>query len=108
VETVGSLTLIGAGGEAAVFFDEDTQQVIKLSGPPARCNFGWVIRRSPEGILTLAPDNLDEILDRLSLFEALLSSGISTPSVSSSPETVAFESPKNLIEARLPLRMLGS
>jgi len=108
VETVGSLTLIGAGGEAAVFFDEDTQQVIKLSGHPARCNFGWVIRRSPEGILTLAPDNLDEILDRLSLFEALLSSGISTPSVSSSPETLAFESPKNLIEAGLPLRMLES
>ena len=39
-ETDGTLTLIVAGGEAAVFFDEDTQQVIKLSGPPARCNFG--------------------------------------------------------------------
>ena len=32
----GSLTLVGAGGEAAVFFDAESQQVIKLSGPPSR------------------------------------------------------------------------
>jgi hypothetical protein len=31
----GPLTLIGAGGEAAVFFDPANQQVIKLCGPHA-------------------------------------------------------------------------
>ncbi len=38
----GSLTLIGAGGEAAVFGDPANQQVVKLCGPPARCRFGWL------------------------------------------------------------------
>ena len=65
----GPLTLIGAGGEVAVFFDPATQQVIKLCGPPARCRFGWLIRREPGGMLTLAPGGTDEILDRLALFE---------------------------------------
>lgn len=77
IQESGPLTLIGAGGEVAVFGDSANQQVIKLCGPPARCHFGWVIRRDPSGILTLAPGDLDEILDRLSLFEALFPSGIS-------------------------------
>lgn len=31
----GTLTLIGAGGEASVLFDQNTQQVVKLCGPAA-------------------------------------------------------------------------
>jgi hypothetical protein len=74
IQESGSLTLIGAGGEVAVFFDALTQQVLKLCRPPARCRFGWVIRRESDGTLTFAPGSLDEILDRLCLFEALFSS----------------------------------
>ena len=59
-----------------MFGDTANQQVIELCGPSAQCHFGWVIRRAPSGILTLAPGDLDEILDRLSLFEALFPSGI--------------------------------
>ena len=92
-EESGHLTLIGAGGEAAVFFDSESQQVIKLSGPPARCNFGWVIRRTPDGILTLAPGGLDEILDRLSLFEALFPSGISIDSIAENDAFLLFRQP---------------
>ena len=43
----GTLTLIGAGGEAAVFVDPANQQVIKLCGPPAHCYFGWIPHREP-------------------------------------------------------------
>ena len=73
----GTLTLIGAGGEVAVFFDAGSQQVVKLCGPPARCRFGWLIHREASGTLTLTPGDLDGVLDRLSLFESLFSSGIS-------------------------------
>lgn len=92
-EESGSLTLIGAGGEAAVFFEHETQQVIKLSGPPARCGFGWVIRRDPSGALTLAPGGIDEILDRLSLFEALFPSGISLDSIGEGDAFLVFRQP---------------
>jgi hypothetical protein len=89
----GSLTLIGAGGEVAVFFDHETQQVIKLCGPPARCGFGWVICRDQNGFLTLAPGGLDEILDRLSLFEALFPSGISLDSIGENDTFLVFRQP---------------
>jgi hypothetical protein len=92
-EVNGALTLIGAGGEATVFGDPKSQQVIKLSGPPARCNFGWIIRRSREGILTLSPGSLDEILDRLSLFEALFSSGITIDSIGENDSFLLFRQP---------------
>lgn len=92
-EQRGQLTLIGAGGEAAVFFDPANQQVIKLSGPPARCGFGWVIRRDPNGFLTLAPGGIDEILDRLSLFEALFPSGISLDSIGENDTFLVFRQP---------------
>lgn len=92
-EESGSLTLIGAGGEAAVFGDPANQQVIKLSGPPARCGFGWVIRRGTGGALTLAPGGLDEILDRLSLFDALFPSGISIDSIGENEAFLVFRQP---------------
>ena len=92
-EESGALTLIGAGGEATVFFETKSQQVIKLSGPPARCDFGWVIRRDPEGILTLAPGSLDVILDRLCLFEALFPSGISIDSIGENDSFLVFRQP---------------
>lgn len=110
-ECHGPLTLIGAGGEAAVFFHTASQQVIKLSGPPARCNFGWVIRRSPEGILTLSPGSLDEILDRLSLFEALFQSGISIDSIGENDAFLLFRQPfivgRHPTEAELHALMRG-
>jgi hypothetical protein len=92
-EKQGSLTLIGAGGEATVFGDPNTQQVIKLSGPPARCQFGWIIRRNPEGVLTLSSGSLDEILDRLSLFEALFPSGITIDSIGENDSFLLFRQP---------------
>ncbi len=39
VEENGFLTLIGAGGEAAVFFDPETQQVVKLQWPTRPLQF---------------------------------------------------------------------
>ena len=89
----GALTLIGAGGEAVVFGDPVNQQVIKLCGPPAQCHFGWVIRRAASGILTLTPGDLDEILDRLSLFEALFPSGISIDCIGENDAFLAFRQP---------------
>lgn len=77
----GPLTLIGAGGEVSVFFDVAHQSVVKLSGPPARCGFGWIIRKNENGHLTLSPGSLDEMLNRLALFEALFPSGLSIDAI---------------------------
>lgn len=89
----GSLTLIGAGGEATVFFDPESQHVVKLSGPPARCDFGWIIRRNAKGVLSLSPGSLDEILDRLSLFEALFRSGIAIDCIGENDSFLVFRQP---------------
>lgn len=109
--TQGGLTLIGAGGEAAVFGDPSAQQVIKLSGPPARCAFGWINCQDPEGSLTLAPGSLDEILDRLSLFEILFPSGISIDSIGENDAFLVFRQPfiggRHPTEAELHSQMRG-
>jgi hypothetical protein len=89
----GPLTLIAAGGEAAVFFDAANQQVIKLCGPPARCGFGWLIRRDPGGLLTLAPSGIDDFLDRLALFESLFPSGISIDCMGEDDAFLVFRQP---------------
>jgi hypothetical protein len=89
----GPLTLIGAGGEAAVFGDPANQQVIKLCGPPARCGFGWLIRRESDGRLTLAPSGPDAFLDRLALFESLFSSGISIDCIGEDNAFLVFRQP---------------
>jgi len=91
--SAGHLTLIGAGGEASVFGDPDRQEVIKLSGPPARCNFGWIIRRDTSGLLTLVPGCLDAILDRLALFEALFPSGIQIDCIGENDAFLVFRQP---------------
>ena len=107
----GSLTLIGAGGEAAVFFAPKSQQVVKLCGPPARCGFGWIIKRNYTGFLTLTPGGLDEILDRLALFEALFQSGITIDSLGENDEFLAFRQPfivgRHPTEAELHAHMRG-
>lgn len=92
-ESKGLLTLIGAGGEASVFFVPENQQVVKLSGPPARCGSGWVIRRAISGQLTLSPGGLDEIIDRLSLFEALFPSGIQLDAIGENDSFLLFRQP---------------
>jgi hypothetical protein len=89
----GPLTLIGAGGEVAVFFDPAKQQVIKLCGPSARCGFGWLIRREPDGMLTLTPGDADPFLDRLALFESLFLSGISIDCIGASDAFLVFRQP---------------
>ncbi len=77
----GSLELIGAGGEATVFADDARQQVIKLSGPPARSQFGWIIYRESDGLLSLKPGDLASVLARLALFEALFPTGLSIDAI---------------------------
>ena len=47
----GALTLVGAGGEAAVFFDAENQQVIQVRGPPANCEFGLAVVKESAGRL---------------------------------------------------------
>jgi len=89
----GPLSLIGAGGEAVVFFDPETQHVIKLCGPPARCGFGWLIRRSPDGRLTLAPGGVGGFLDRLAHFESLFASGISIDCIGEADAFLVFRQP---------------
>jgi hypothetical protein len=67
----GPLTLIGGGGEAAVFFDEDSQQVVKFFGSPGPAAFGWVVARTREGSWTLRGGTLAGALLRFAWFEEL-------------------------------------
>lgn len=60
----GSLTLIGGGGEATVFYDESPQNVIKLFAPPGKARFGWVTDRDAEGRWSLRAGTLTEALIR--------------------------------------------
>jgi hypothetical protein len=77
----GPLALIAAGGEAAIFGDDRLQQVIKLSGPPATCEFGWTIVKESDGRLNLNPGSINAVLARLALFEALFPTGLSVEAV---------------------------
>lgn len=85
----GPLTLIGAGGEAVVFFDTESQQVLKLLSPAGRAEFGWAIDRDASGKLILRPGGLVESLQRYALAEATFPTGLELEALGSS-ETGSF------------------
>lgn len=67
--TEGPLILIGAGGEAVVFFEPETQCVIKLFGGESKAGFGWLIDQNDEGRWIVRPGGLEECLKRYALAE---------------------------------------
>ena len=75
-DSVGTLTLIDAGGEATVFFDPDHQRVIKYFAPPNEGKFGWVLDQEPSGGWGIRGGSLREALFRFAWFEACFVSGL--------------------------------
>ncbi len=47
--------MIGGGGEAVVFFDEQNQSVIKLLSHAGKAKFGWEIGSDLEGFREIIP-----------------------------------------------------
>ena len=75
-ESQGPLTLIGAGGESVVFFDPQSQRVLKLLSPAGRARFGWLIGRDSANKFLLRPGNLSETLVRYWLAEKAFPTGL--------------------------------
>lgn len=75
-QATGDLTLIGGGGEAIVFYDAATQEVVKFFAPPCKAKFGWMITMKDGGPNGIRPGVLDEALLRYSLMEELFPSGL--------------------------------
>ena len=72
----GSLTLIGGGGEAVVFFDLEHQQVIKLLGGAGKAGFGWTLDRDAAGLWAIRPGGLAAALRRFALAEEHFPTGL--------------------------------
>jgi len=72
----GPLTLFAGGGEAAVLYDEGTQQVVKLLAPPGKARFGWIMERQTNGRWGIRGGSLAEAVVRFAWFEECFSSGL--------------------------------
>ena len=72
----GSLRLIGGGGEAAVWYEESSQSVVKLFAPPCKARFGWIMECDAAGQWSIRPGGLAEAILRFALFENLFPSGL--------------------------------
>jgi hypothetical protein len=59
-----------------VFYDEPSQHVIKLFGPPGKAGFGWIVRRTRDGSWQLRAGTLADALLRFALLEELFPSGL--------------------------------
>lgn len=79
--TEGKRTLIGGGGEAVIFYEEDTQHVIKLFAPPCKARFGWIISMMDGQPVGIRPGEMDEALQRFAWFEELFPSGLEIDAV---------------------------
>lgn len=80
-ETVGSYQLIGGGGEAVVFFDEQTQDVIKLLSNAGKARFGWEVAADLEGLREIVPGSLATGLIRYARAEEMFPSGLEIEAV---------------------------
>ena len=75
-DSEGHCRLIGGGGEAVVFGDDERQEVIKWSGSVTKAGFGWCIAGDETSGFRLQRGNLTETLQRFELFEQHFSSGL--------------------------------
>lgn len=74
--STGPYQLIGGGGEAVVFFDEESQDVIKLFSVEGKARFGWEIGTDFEGFRTIVPGSLATALIRFARAEQMFPSGL--------------------------------
>lgn len=80
-ETKGPLQLIGGGGEAVVFFDEEKQDVIKLLSLAGKAKFGWEVGADLEGNREIIPGSLATGLIRYARAEQMFPSGLEIDSI---------------------------
>lgn len=89
----GEMHLIGGGGEAAVFYGELSQQVVKLLGPPGKAGFGWVVDQDLEGRWHLRAGSLTEALMRFHWFEDCFPSGLELDQIGAQGQFLALRQP---------------
>ena len=92
-DSCGELTLIDAGGEATVFFDSESQRVIKLFAPPNEGAFGWILERTANGRWGIRGGSLSEALFRFAWFEACFVSGLELDTLGSEADFLTLSQP---------------
>ena len=89
----GPLTLIGGGGEAVVFFDQERQEAVKLLGGAGRAGFGWHAGRDSEGRWTLRAGKVAESLMRFFVAERHFPTGLDLDSVGKDGQFLILKQP---------------
>lgn len=91
--TEGPLRLIGGGGEAAVWYDESSQSVVKLFAPPCKARFGWIMECDAAQQWSIRPGSLAEAVRRFALFEEHFTSGLELDECSPGGEYLTLRQP---------------
>lgn len=89
----GSLKLVGGGGEAIVFGDQEHQLAVKLLAPPGKAGFGWVLEGSEDTRWAIRGGGLAEALLRFAWFESLFDSGLELDQVGTAGDLLVLRQP---------------
>lgn len=89
----GALKLVGGGGEAIVFGDQERQLAVKLLAPPGKARFGWVLEGSEDTRWAIRGGGLAEALLRFAWFESLFDSGLELDQVGTDGDFLVLRQP---------------
>lgn len=92
-DSPGELHLIDAGGEAVVFFDSESQRVIKLFAPPNEGGFGYVLKKEANGRWNIRGGGLIEALYRFAWYEACFVSGLELDTLGAEADFLTLSQP---------------
>lgn len=101
-DTNGPWQMIGGGGEAVVFFDEETQDVIKLFSLFGKAKFGWEVVFGSEGNRNIVPGSLEAALLRYCLAEENFPCGMDIEAVADDGSFLLMRQPFFLGENPYP------
>ena len=76
-----------------VFYDENTQQAIKLLAPPGKARFGWIKEKQTNGRWGIRGGSLAEALVRFAWFEECFCSGLELDQAGARGEFLALRQP---------------
>lgn len=104
-DSQGPLQLIGGGGEAVVFFDEEKQDVLKLLSISGRARFGWEVGFDVEGNRVILPGSLRTALVRYARAEQMFPTGLEIDGVATDGSFLLMRQPFILGENPLPVEV---
>ncbi len=94
IDSTGRLILIGAGGEAVVFYDTENQRVLKLLGLAGKAGFGWHVKQpAVGGAFSIRSGGLAESLERFWLAEREFPTGLDLEAVGTDADFIVLSQP---------------